>query len=939
VVPNELRQDIPVLAFGPFRLHRNPRMLCVGTESVRLGGRAIDLLIALAERAGEVVSRAELERQVWPYSMVEESSLRVHIASLRRALGDGIGDARYIANIPGRGYSFVAAVDALYPDLRAHDAPPERALPCQLPLRMNTIIGRDSVVEALGRDLAAGRRLVTIIGHGGMGKTAVALTVAHKLKAEYEGGACFLDLAPMQEPGLVPNALAGALGITVFGDSVMQTVDLWLQHRHMLIVVDNCEHLLDSATELINRILDAAPHIDIIATSREALEADGERIHRLQPLGTPEHDCVLDCEAALAYPALRLLVNRAMASVDAFQLTQANLGAAISLCRRLDGVPLAIEFAAARVGLLGVQGVVEQLDDRLRLLGTGRRTALPRHRTLRALLDWSYDLLSEPDRRIFLRCGIFNGPFSLESAVAVLTDEAIGAQEVQTRLLGLIGKSLIVSDHGGPEVMLSLLEITRAYAISLLSADDAYPVVADKHARHMVELMRKCEADWAVMPRAAWLKRYLHTMRNVRAALDWAFGPGGNRDLGVRLSGAMMLQMARIFSEDELRTYARKALAAIAEGATVDAVHEMRLNIILSDVTAQGAGNPPDSPDSLHPSVVKALANAERDGEPLGQLEALFHIAMTCFGGGNYQQMQAIADRILSVSSACQHDAGSVLGTRIKAQATHFLGDHAGAETLALRALSYPGVVFPLALSSPVDRNVSMQIILSRALWLRGDGARARQAAADCVALAALDVTPISLGHALGLAALPVALWRGDNVLARQLVERLAAHAERHAMTYWLGWSQHLRRVLAMREGGPAPLQQAASTADSLQLDHLATFSPALALPTVFGRCADGKVQWCAPEVLRIQGERQFDQYSEGEQCAERFLLESLALARRQGALAWVLRSTSSLARLRCLQGRPADAVAMLEPVIAELPGDAGSADLHAALEILDLAR
>ena len=924
----EPHEGLPILAFGPFRLHRRPPMLFAGDQPVRLGGRAIDLLIALAERPGEVVSRAELERQVWPHSLVEDSSLRVHIAALRKALGDGVGEARYIANVPGRGYSFVASV--------THEAPHGAAsaeLPIgarALPIRLTSIVGRDEAVRSLCANLAS-LRLASIVGHGGMGKTALALAVAYQLRGRYADGACFVDLAPLSDAGLVPNALASALGVTVFGESVIESLLAWLQPRRMLIVVDNCEHVLDAATVLIDRLLRLAPGIDVLATSREPLDAEGEWVHRLTPLESPPVNTT-SCEAALAYPALQLLVERANASIDSFALTEANLAGAITLCRRLDGVPLVIEFAAARVGLLGVHGVVEQLDDRLRLLGSGRRTVLPRHRTLRALLDWSYDLLLPVEQRVLRCCGIFSGPFTLEAAIAVISDGAQDAAEVRDAVLALVAKSLIASEPGTSRSHLSLLEITRAYALERLSPGPDYNALAERHARHMIELMRHCELDWEAMTGAEWLRTWLGAAGNVRAALNWAFGPGGDPAIGVRLSGAMMLQAARVLSEEELRGAARRALDAIKAGAPVEAKDEMRLHTVLANLTGPGTGLPYAEANALvPPSFVQALDDGERRRHVDDQIEALYHIGTRLFGAADYPGARGAAARVAELAAQAGNDAGIVLAERMQAQAAHFLGDHVQGRALAKTVLARLQVVLPLRLSSPVHRSVSMRIVLARSLWMQGFGAQAAAAAAECVDIAADDLTPISLAHALCLGACPVAFWRGDHDSARMLVERLEKHAQRHGMAYWAGWAQHFRRVLSARDG-TAGLADIGIPTDPMQVDHLATLAPSLALPAALSRCRDGLVGWSAPEVLRVHGER----VHAGGGDAEPLFAEALALSRQQQAAAWSPRCATSLARLWCAQGRRRDAKTLLAPAMAAVAEERDSRDIRTAATVLD---
>lgn len=924
----EQHEGLPILAFGPFRLQRRPPTLFAGDQPVRLGGRAIDLLVALAERPGEVVSRAELERQVWPNTLVEDSSLRVHIAALRKALGDGVGEARYIANVPGRGYSFVASVTR-------HPAPGEAPAGAaigarSLPIRLTSIIGRGEAVASLCADLAA-HRLASIVGHGGMGKTALALAVAYQLHGRYADGACFVDLAPLGDASLVPKALASALGITVFGDSVIESLLAWLQPRRMLIVVDNCEHVLDAATLLIDRLLRVAPGIDVLATSREPLDAEGEWVHRLAPLASPPIGTD-SCAAALAYPALQLLVERASASVDSFALTEANLAAAIALCRRLDGVPLVIEFAAARVGLLGVHGVLEQLDDRLRLLGSGRRTVLPRHRTLRALIDWSYDLLPPAQQRVLRCCGIFHGPFTLESVIAVIGDGPGDAAAVRDAVLALVAKSLIASEPGPARSHLSLLEITRAYALELLSCSPDYNALAERHARHMIALMRECERDWEAMSGAAWLRTWLSAASNVRAALNWAFGPCGDPALGVRLSGAMMLQAARVLGEEELRGAARRALDAVKAGAPVDAKDEMRLHTVLSNASGPGSGVPyGDTAAPVPPSFAQALGEAEQRRQVDEQIEALYHVGSRLFGAADYPGAAGAAARVAELAGQSGDEAGIVLAERMRAQASHFLGDHAQGRALARRVLARLQVVLPLRLSSPVHRSVSMRIVLARALWMQGFGAQAVTAAEECADIASDDLTPVSLAYALCLGACPVAFWRGDLASAQRLVERLEQHVQRHALAYWASWAQHFRRVLAAHQGAGSLAEMGIPT-DAMQVDHLATLAPSLALPAALSRCRAGLVGWSAPEVLRVHAE----QVHAGGGDAEPLLAEALALSRQQQAAAWSLRCATSLARLWCEQGRRRDAETLLVAAMAAVSEERDSCDMRSAARVLE---
>ena len=367
------RQAQWALNFGPFRLLPAQRLLLDDGAPVRLGSRALEILIALAERAGEIVSSQELMARVWPDAVVEDNTLRVHIAALRKALRDGQAQARYIANMPGRGYCFVAEVLRL-------PAFPAPASPGNLPPRLTRMIGREEAVAALIAQVPK-RRFVTLVGAGGMGKTTVALAVAAALAPAYAHGVCFVDLSSVQGAPSLRAALAGALGWQDPTPEEASGLPGFLRDRHLLLVLDNCEHVVDVLAPVLEDLLGAAPRLHILATSREPLQVDGEWLHRLPALRFPEDQQPMSAAHALTFPAIELFVERATATLDTFALTDANAAQAAEICRRLDGIPLAIELAAARVDVFGLDALVRRLDTPFFLeLRNARRSGTRRSR-------------------------------------------------------------------------------------------------------------------------------------------------------------------------------------------------------------------------------------------------------------------------------------------------------------------------------------------------------------------------------------------------------------------------------------------------------------------------------------------------------------------------------------------------------------------------------
>lgn len=481
----------PSYVFGPFRLLLAQRVVLQNDQPLRLGSRAFDLLAFLVQRPGQVVANDELMAQVWPNIHVDEGTLRVHVAALRKALGDGVGGNSYIANAPGRGYSFVAPVS------RAEAGSPS-AVPTadpaasHLPVSLTRVIGRDEIVATLAAQLRA-RRFLTILGPGGIGKTTVAVAVAESLIGIYADGIQFVGLGSLTDPALVPETVLAAFGPAPRALDAMKALVAALRDKRVLIVLDNCEHLVQAAAAMAVALLQAAPGVAILATSREALRADGEWVQRLPSLAVPPQSERLSAAEALTFPAVQLFNERAMARMHGFTLADDDVPVAVDICRRLDGIPLAIELAAARVDAYGVKGLATLINDRLLLAAQGRRTAQPRHQTLRAMLDWSYDLLPETEAAVLRRLAVFTDDFTLEAAMAVAGDLAGAA--LTDHLVSLIRKSLIVADLGGEVTHYRLLVTTRLYAFEKLHAAGEDRDAARRHAEYYRQLVGPADED------------------------------------------------------------------------------------------------------------------------------------------------------------------------------------------------------------------------------------------------------------------------------------------------------------------------------------------------------------------------------------------------------------------------------------------------------------
>jgi predicted ATPase/DNA-binding winged helix-turn-helix (wHTH) protein len=448
--------------FGAFRLFAPERRLVRAGKPVSLGSRALDILILLVEKAGSVVSKRELISYVWPDVIVEESCLRVQVANLRKVLGEGEGGVSYILNIAGRGYRFSGQVTygamACSRSLEQTQSPP-----CELPSQGGPIIGRDEDVRKISELLAAGR-FVTVHGPGGIGKTKVALAVADGYRDRFEDGIRFLDLGTRKAHDPVADVLAATLGLAeVENDPTPRIVD-YLRSRQMLLILDCCEHVVDAVAGIAGRIVENAPDVSLLVTSREPLRIAGEYLFALPPLESPPAGAPVAPDQLTDYSAARLFLEHAFAAGHRCELSEIDAEVVADICRKADGIALVLELAAARVGMHGLRETAALMDSGLCLLWQGRRTALPRHQTLAALLDWSYDLIGRREQAVLMRLSTFVTKFTLDEAKTVAADDGIGGAEVVEALERLVAKSFVVADTSGDTTRYRIWAAARAYA-------------------------------------------------------------------------------------------------------------------------------------------------------------------------------------------------------------------------------------------------------------------------------------------------------------------------------------------------------------------------------------------------------------------------------------------------------------------------------------------
>jgi predicted ATPase/DNA-binding winged helix-turn-helix (wHTH) protein len=940
--------------FGDFEIVAAERRLLRGGVPVRVGSRSLDILIALISRRGEIIAKDDLIAAVWPDTIVEESALRVHISTLRKALGDGEGDVRLITNVPGRGYCFVSPVTVVAgrsapPAAPSNMPPTQRAAIRRLPALVARIIGRDALIEDLTL-LAARQRLLTIVGPGGMGKTTIAVAVADCVVRLQDREAVFIDLASLADPALAPGAAASALGLAVRSEDTVQDIADAVRDRRVLLVFDSCEHLIDAAAELAESLLSRAPGISILATSREALRADGEWVHRLQPLESPPISTALTAAEALRYPAVQMFVERASAVLGGYRLDDTQAPLVAEICRRLDGIALAIELATGRLDSMSVRALADSLENCFQVLTRGRRTALARHQTLRGTIDWSYGILPVEEQVLLRRLGAFNGPFTLQAAKTI-AGHGQPPHAVEDGLLNLVAKSLLTADLDGREARYRLLDTTRAYALEKVEESGEGPDLRRRHATYYRDLFARAEAEWEARPTAEWLVEYAGQLGNLRAALDWAFGDDGEGAVGVALTVAAVPLWFQLSLVDECLARVQGALTWLEASSEPGPRARMQLYSAL--------GFPQMRAITGFPSGIAAWRSTLRIAGEIGDTDyearALWALWTDRVNNGEAREALALAERFAELARGAPKAADPLIAQRIRGWSRLMLGDLEGAHddiTSMLRAYGAANRRGDVARFQYDQRGIA-RITLARTLWLRGRADQSLEDVEDNIADVTASDHILSLAHVLSDTACFVALWRGDLDLAEHYIAQLRLHTGLQALDVWRTYGDCFEGEMRIRRGdvagglsllrrGIATLEAAGFVcyhtaflgwlADGLQ-NTGAVVEASAAIETALAQCARTGEAWCSPELLRVQGEILLKQKQPSE--AERSFRASFDMAEAQGALAWSLRTAISWAGASGLEADARERRGRLAAVIARFGEGFDTSDLRAARALL----
>src|SRR6266576_2540749 len=939
------------VAFGRFLVRPHRRELLADGQPVKLGGRAFDVLLALIEARGAVITKDALMTRVWPDRIVEENALQGQISALRMALG---ADRDLVRTVSGRGYQFIGEVRPMpsADDNAGADAvatKPASVVPMtNLPEPLSELIGRDDEIgEAL--NLAAAHRLVTLTGAGGIGKTRIALALARELLPHFADGVWVAEFSPLSDPGLVPATVAAALGLEPGGGEIsVQRVAQMLTARRLLLVLDTCEHVIEATAALAEAVLRAGSTVHILATSREPLQVEGEWIFPVPPLAVPVENADSQ-DDPLQYGAVRLFIERARAAVPHFAPDRRDVALIAAICRRLDGIPLAIELAASRVAMLGIEELATRLEDRLQLLTSGRRTALPRHRTLRATLDWSYELLAEPERVLLRRLAIFAGPFSLEAACAVAVGPELAESDVIDVISSLLTKSLVITATGGGIARYRLLDTTRAYAIEKRDESAERDPIARRHAEYYRELLEIAATGAAPGILAAG---FAAEINNIRAALVWAFSDGGNPSIAIALASASAQLLLELSLLADCQKWTSKALALLSpeENGTR---REMVLQVASAISSRFTTGT---TEEEVHSRLTRALELAEQFNDADYKLRIL-HVHCSCYAWrGDLRAALAIARQCEAFAASVTDPFAQPMADRMLGIVQFYLGDLTSARAHLERALDR----FPRRndlLRFGADPRLVALSHKSDILWLQGLADQALQLArtsldeartlghllAQCNALVSLAIISIRVGdieksaswieelrdqaekHALnaynpcavGLAG-QLSAMRNDNATAVRLLRTALDRSPRGSFTYYALYTM-FAADLALAEAKTGELGRGLAVIDE-----------------TLQRIERNEEWWHLPETLRIKGELLLLQSEPGAAAAaEDHFRQALDRASQQGELSWELRAAMSLARLLGDQGRSVVAITCLQPIYDRFTEGFDTADLKSAKALL----
>ena len=885
---------------------------------VDIGSRAFDLLLFLVESRGMVISKEVIVERVWNNRAVEDNTVEVQISALRHALGE---DRLAIRTVSGRGYQFVGDLMSAGPRSERVTATRTESpayLGTPLPADVCPIVGREGALSDV-RTSVQKNRLVTLVGTGGVGKTKLAFEVARQLLSSFKDGVCVAELAATTAVEHIPTTLAISLGYPP-GDGTpsLERLAPTLASRQILVVLDNCEHLIDGAASIVERLLQVAPLVTVIATSREPLRISGEVVYRVPSLEVPPDD---DCEAAREYGAVKLFEERVGASIQLDDDRSGQLRLASRICRQLDGIPLALQLAAACVPIFGLQGTADRLENRFQILTRGARTVLPRQQTLRATLDWSYGLLSDVQQKVLRRLSIFAGPFTFESAQSIASCEHVDADLVFSTLVELVDKSLVavVMRTGGARYR--LLESTRAYGRERLRTSGESHAWSRRHAGYYLETFAMAERQAVARMDVDWSGIYEPHLDDLRAAILWAGSADGDMNIAAELTVASIPFFMHLALLNECLAHVDETLEWLTSEGEQTSERHMKLYAargmcLLCHTVAPMTGDAFDL----------AIQAAKHTGNLGFQLLGMWGRWMCHYLNGEFEPAVALAQQFNEDSEASPNAFDKLAAHRLMGMSHLFKGDvGAGVRELKLASDGRARLTKAQRMRFLYDEKMLSNTSLALALWFEGNTDAAQDAARRAVEDARELDHPVSICYALSEGVCTLALLCGDEALLKEAVEALKVETQRHSLSTWRARTRMWVGLLDLRAGNASAYDQiiypamteigskrfyisltpfVSETVESL-IRHGRLEQAADLIDSSLDRAMRTDDTCSIPELQRVKAKVLVATTGDiGLQAAQSLLQEAVGRAERYPFTSWKLRCAQTLEEVRQLGSR-----------------------------------